>query len=66
MFHVEMWLGQAAKLRDPRMLRERLVPVASDTVLKIEFFPMARFRDPRDDYTFNIDFAIAQIVRADG
>ena len=65
MFYVEMWLGKAEQLRDPRILRERMVPVASDQIEKIEFFRMATFLDPKDNQTFDIDFAVAQIVRAD-
>ena len=65
MFHIEMWLGKPERLRDPRMLREQMVPVASDHIEKIEFFRMATFLDPKDDQVFDIDFAIAQIVHAD-
>lgn len=65
MFHLEMWLGKADRLRDPEMLRERMVPVLSDRIEKITTFPMATFLDPTDGYTFDIDVAIALIVRAD-
>ena len=42
-----------------------MVPVLSDRIEKITTFPMATFLDPTDGYTFDIDVAIALIVRAD-
>jgi hypothetical protein len=65
MFHLEMWLGKADRLGDPEMLRERMVPVLSDRIERITTFPMATFLDPTDGHTFDIDVAIALIVRAD-
>ncbi len=64
-FFVQMWLGKRDVLRDPISLRKRMVPVASDRIERIEYFPMATFRDPGDGFVFDIDFAVAQVVRAE-
>ena len=41
------------------------MPVLLDRIEKITTFPMATFLDPTDGHTFDIDVAIALIVRAD-